>query len=228
LHALPPGVDFAAIRPNWWNHLGHPWYFDPHSQRAWGWRAMVPQGMPRRPPFKPLYRGAKLVLDNRFYRKAKPRKGKVGMRLVAALREATKRRLVWGYGYSPVPLMWDYMTPVMRAYYERLPKKAHDIIFGHWDREDREYVPGLPAIYIGEVSFLKAALLEDPSFIPDTVSQVCDALGDYPEVLTREKADAILAAFDAPEHEYYERGNRDEVAAWLEQHLGWQVFAVGH
>lgn len=84
-----------------------------------------------------------------------------------------------------------------------------------------------PQIWIGEVSWLKAALFEDSeNFIPSTVMRISELIGEDLPVLDDELIAGILAAFDAPNDTSYSLANKNEVAAFLEQHKGKQVFTV--
>lgn len=84
-----------------------------------------------------------------------------------------------------------------------------------------------PQIWIGEVSWLKAALLEDSErFVPGTVMQISELIGEDLPVLDDELIAKILAAFDTPNATGYSLAAADEVAEFLEQHKGKQVFTV--
>lgn len=84
-----------------------------------------------------------------------------------------------------------------------------------------------PQIWVGEVSWLKAALSGDSeTFVPSTVGQVHEVIGeDLPMI-----DDALIAnvgsAFDLPNSTGYRLAERSKVIAFLESHRGKQVFTV--
>ena len=92
----------------------------------------------------------------------------------------------------------------------------------HWDR-----VLKSKSVWIGEVSWLKAALFSDPkTFIPDTVGKISDLIGDELPVLTRELKDKILEAFKAPNKTGYSLANPSKVNIFLKKHMGKRLFTV--
>lgn len=82
-------------------------------------------------------------------------------------------------------------------------------------------------IWIGEVSWLKAALTEDPeTFVPPTVQQVSDLIGEDLPVLNDELIGKILKAFDAPNSTGYSLAKKEDVEKFLLENKGKQVFTV--
>ncbi len=106
----------------------------------------------------------------------------------------------------------------------KLPGK-YDFMCGHHDR-----VSDTPNFRIGEVSWLKAALFDDDSYIPNPVARVSELIGEDEPELTEELRDKILQAVQAPNETHYDvYGNAgDDVSLedWLNQHLGKKLFTI--
>jgi hypothetical protein len=84
-----------------------------------------------------------------------------------------------------------------------------------------------PNVWIGEVSWLKAALFGDSgTFVPSTVQLVQDAIGEDLPTLTDELEQKILAAFAAANETGYSLATVDEVRAFLTEHKGKRLFTV--
>ena len=67
------------------------------------------------------------------------------------------------------------------------------------DRRDKAYekVFSTPDIWIGEVSWLKAGLFDDPeTFVPDPVGKINEVIGEDLPVITDELIDRIIEAFE--------------------------------
>lgn len=95
-----------------------------------------------------------------------------------------------------------------------------------WE-EAYEHIAQTPDIWIGEVSWLKAALTSDrETFIPDTVGKIQDIIGRGTKSLTEEMLQDILNAFEAKNITSYEVAGRDEVEAFLRPYIGQKVFTV--
>lgn len=100
---------------------------------------------------------------------------------------------------------------------------------GNHDREFTLYdlVAKAPDIWIGEVSWLKAAVFGDKeNFIPNTVAQVHEAIGEYFPVIDDTLIEKIKQAFDAPNDTSYSITTWDKVEAWLNEHKGKQAFTI--
>lgn len=84
--------------------------------------------------------------------------------------------------------------------------------------------------WIGEVSWLKAALTNDEgSFIPSAVDQISDLIGGYTKQITPELVDQMCAALDAPVHKNYKARtsvDKEDLRAFLESHMGKLLFTV--
>lgn len=102
---------------------------------------------------------------------------------------------------------------------------------GHFSEEERttafSRIADTPSIWIGEVSWLKAALFGDSeTFIPSTVQLVQDAIGEDLPTLDDALARKILAAFEAKNATGYELASADAVRAFLDEHKGKRLFTV--
>lgn len=83
-----------------------------------------------------------------------------------------------------------------------------------------------PNIWIGEVSWIKAALFEDKkTFIPDTVGEISMIVGNG-IVLTEDVLGQIKAAFNVDNNTSYEIADKQTVLDFLKNHLGKQIFQV--
>ncbi len=84
-----------------------------------------------------------------------------------------------------------------------------------------------PNVWIGEVSWLKAALFEDPdTFVPDPVDKVSEIVGEDLPVIDEDIIDQITAALRLPNNTRYSIADPGEVRAFLEQHKGKKIFVI--
>lgn len=84
-----------------------------------------------------------------------------------------------------------------------------------------------PQCWVGEVSWLKAALFKDEeTFVPNTVAQVSSIIGEDLPVIDDQLIEKIARAFDAPNDTSYSLANKDEVVAFLEEHKGLRCFTA--
>ena len=93
----------------------------------------------------------------------------------------------------------------------------------HWRRvEESENT------WIGEVSWLKASLLGDMSYVPEPVEAVNGLIGEDLPVLDEELKHKILQAVATPNERagYYRTAACQEVAGWLDGHMGEKLFTV--
>ena len=98
-----------------------------------------------------------------------------------------------------------------------------DILCSHWER-----VSNTPSVGVGEVSWLKAALLESDVYIPGPIEQINTLLDDHP-VLTAELVQQISDAFKSPNDSIYQldsEGVRERVVEFVEQYLGQRAFTI--
>lgn len=92
----------------------------------------------------------------------------------------------------------------------------------HW-----KAVMDSPSVWIGGVSWLKAIMLNDPSFVPEPVQAVYDLIGERLPVLDRELGRKILEAVELPTYRSrYRVTEPSQVFGWLEEHLGERLFTV--
>mgnify|MGYP001575725768 CR=1 FL=1 len=83
-------------------------------------------------------------------------------------------------------------------------------------------------IWVGEVSWLKAALLDGGSeeYIPNVVEHVQRVIGeDFPTV-TEELIAALCSGFAMPNTTHYSTSAWEEIEAFLREHMGKQLFTV--
>ena len=99
-----------------------------------------------------------------------------------------------------------------------------------WD-EAFNVVAETPSIWIGEVSWLKAAIAgEEDAYIPGAVAKVSDLVPTTPVELTPGLAEAILAAMREENKTSYSVADTpadcEELAKFLVQHRGQKIFSV--
>lgn len=96
----------------------------------------------------------------------------------------------------------------------------------HSDQEYSEASGRTIELWIGQVSWLKAMILEDKdTFIPSVVERVSEILPyGVPRILTKEKIDALEEAFKLPNQTQYRIGNLDEVLRRLKKNIGQFVY----
>ena len=83
-------------------------------------------------------------------------------------------------------------------------------------------------MHVGEVSWLKAAIFEDPeTFVPDTIGKISELLPDF-HTITPELIEQFDAAFELPNTSSYgiKTAKRERVREFLEKHAGEQAFTV--
>ena len=86
-----------------------------------------------------------------------------------------------------------------------------------------------PSIYIGDVSWLKAALLyDDDKYVPDPIGKISDAIGVHTLVeLTHELKDEIMDALDIPNNSDYElECDKDKISEFLNRYVGSEIFTI--
>lgn len=98
--------------------------------------------------------------------------------------------------------------------------------------EDRDYkihdkIANTPNIWIGEVSWLKAALLEDSDrFVPSTVERINTVIGEDLPILTEELIAEILKSFELENKTNYNLAKREDIEKFLDENKGKRVFTV--
>lgn len=117
-----------------------------------------------------------------------------------------------------------YFNPVMGSgseKHQRLEREGHSA----------------PSVWIGEVSWLKAGLLEDSdTFIPQTVMKVHEIIGEDLPVIDDALIEKVRGAFELPNNTKkpdgvmngngYALAKVDEVVKWLEEHKGEKAFTI--
>jgi len=84
-----------------------------------------------------------------------------------------------------------------------------------------------PDVWVGEVSWLKANVLEDEeSFIPNIVQAVWETVGENFPVIDDSFIEAIKKAFEAGNTTDYSVSSVDKVVSFLTKHLGKKVFTI--
>lgn len=92
---------------------------------------------------------------------------------------------------------------------------------------DEDAVYRAPGVYIGEVSWLKADLMNDSNqYVPSTVEVISDLVGyDFPEI-TDEFIEKVKQAFELPNMTKYSLAEPNVVLAFLNEHKGERVFQM--
>ena len=83
-----------------------------------------------------------------------------------------------------------------------------------------------PSVWVGEVSWLKAALLGGDDFIPMPIQAVDEAIGEDLPVIDEALIGRIEAAMGTENRTQYRIADPNEVLTFLRQHLGKQVFTL--
>lgn len=85
-----------------------------------------------------------------------------------------------------------------------------------------------PNIFIGEVSWLKAAMFEDDSetFIPSPVETINNLIGEELPRLNKKLITDILNAFNQKNITCYRVNNVEKVKEFLKNHYGERVFTI--
>lgn len=95
--------------------------------------------------------------------------------------------------------------------------------------EDRasKSVTSTPSVWIGEVSWLKAALFDDAeTFIPGPVQAIQELIGEDLPVLDAALEAKIIAALEGANSTSYSLAKPDEVRAFLKDHHGKRLFTI--
>ncbi len=84
-----------------------------------------------------------------------------------------------------------------------------------------------PQVWVGEVSWLKAAILDDKeTFVPNTVQLIHDAIGEDLPVITDAMIVVITAAFAIENTTGYRLADVDAVVKFLKEYWGKKVFTI--
>jgi hypothetical protein len=97
----------------------------------------------------------------------------------------------------------------------------------HGDNGISERVARTPQVWIGEVSWLKAGLLENPDrYIPQPVQLVADIVGEDLPVIDDQMILQIKNALESDNITGYSTAHVKKVVDFLEAHKGKKVFTV--
>ena len=97
---------------------------------------------------------------------------------------------------------------------------------GAWDRAFHN-LGNSPQVWIGEVSWLKAAFLEDAeSFIPGPVQRVAEVIGEDFPVIDDGLIEKIAEAMRVENATSYRIATENEVVDFLKEHKGKKVVTV--
>ena len=96
-----------------------------------------------------------------------------------------------------------------------------------WDDPSRKKVGDTPSVWVGEVSWLKAALFDDSeAFIPDPVGAISELVGEDLPVIDDSFMEKVKEAMAMPNETGYSLAHAEEILAFLEEHKGKQVFTI--
>lgn len=84
-----------------------------------------------------------------------------------------------------------------------------------------------PNVWVGEVSWLKAALFEDDdTYIPDPIGKLSELIDDGVTTIDEKFITMVEKAFGHPNQTDYSIANVTEVVEFLREHIGKRIFAV--
>ena len=84
-----------------------------------------------------------------------------------------------------------------------------------------------PRVWVGEVSWLKAALFEDPdTFIPDPVLKVSEVVGEDFPVITDDLIERVEDALEVDNRTSYSVSKPEPVVKFLQGHKGKRCFTI--
>lgn len=97
-----------------------------------------------------------------------------------------------------------------------------------WKCKHHDAVLASGNIWIGQVSWLKAALTESDEFIPEPVQAIHELIGEHLPILDAELKDKILQALTIPNERasFYNIAERKDVEEWLDRNMGQKLFTV--
>ena len=92
---------------------------------------------------------------------------------------------------------------------------------------DQEKIHNSESVWIGEVSWLKAGLMQDTdTFVPSTVMRVSEIVGRNLPVIDDEFIDKVIESFSLPNTTQYTLADKEEVREFLEKHKGEMAFQI--
>lgn len=124
------------------------------------------------------------------------------------------------------PLKWPdlrcFFANTIGSVWFGLPRHCNGHTCEHFNR-----ISKTSSVTVGEVSWLKSILFDDPeTYLPGTVDKIQSVISDRIPVLDDELRQEILVAFDTPNNSIYMVSKKEQVARWLEDHLGERLFTV--
>ncbi len=99
----------------------------------------------------------------------------------------------------------------------------------HGERKEEVFdkIADTPQVWVGEVSWLKAALFEDPErYVPLPVATIAEIIGEELPMCDDALINRIAEAMALPNGTGYQLANATEVLTWLEEHKGHRLFTV--
>lgn len=94
-------------------------------------------------------------------------------------------------------------------------------------KESREVIRAAPYVLIGCASFLKAGLSDNPhAFVPTAITRISALIGRDMRVINNFFIAGVDAAMDTPNITSYDLGDKYEILAFLEQHIGEKAFLI--
>ena len=104
---------------------------------------------------------------------------------------------------------------------------AHQSVSIEEDSKNMDKVGGTPNVWVGGVSWLKAALFANPDkYIPSPVMQVNDIIGEDLPVIDDELIERISEALMLENTTGYRVSSAGDVVLFLEEHRGKRVFTI--
>lgn len=92
-------------------------------------------------------------------------------------------------------------------------------------KDEYEIISSAPSVFVGECSFLKAALFEDDSFVPEPVGVISELFNDEP-LIDDKLIEDVEKAMTLPNNTGYSLGNGEEILELLKKHKGLHAFTV--
>ena len=90
-----------------------------------------------------------------------------------------------------------------------------------------EKCSGTPQVWVGEVSWLKAALFDDAeTFIPDPIDEIHKIIGEEFPIINDELIKKIREAIGAENTTGYNLGSADDILKFLEENKGKKAFTI--
>jgi hypothetical protein len=98
---------------------------------------------------------------------------------------------------------------------------------GQTDSNLYELCADTPQVWVGEVSWLKAALTEDQeTFVPNMVAKISEIIGEDFPVIDDELTGKILDACKIENTTQYDVTNKNSLEKFLKEHKGQKAFCI--